>query len=109
MDAQLNIFDAIQARDQAIAATSITNHEWMQAALDELRAYLATHATLRMEEFRAEWERREMPAPVSPHAWGALARIAVNKDWMEPVAYVRSTSVKTHRHPVYLYRSKVGQ
>lgn len=108
MDAQLNIFDAIQARDAGMQATSITNHEWMQAALDELQHFLRTRPTLRLEEFRAEWERRERPAPVSPHAWGALARIAVGKGMMESIGFVKSTSVKTHRHPVYLYRSKVG-
>lgn len=104
----LDLFTAAEARDTGMQATSITNADWMQAALGELRDYLATHATLRMEEFRAEWERRERPAPVSPHAWGALARIAVGKGMMESIGFVKSTSVKTHRHPVYLYRSKVG-
>ena len=78
----------------------------MAAALADLRTYLETRPTLRMEEFRAEWEQRERPAPVSPHAWGALARKAIAKDLIEPVGYVHAASVKTHGHPVCLYRSK---
>lgn len=106
---QLSIFTATAARDAGIAATSITNAEWMATALADLHRYLATRPMLRLEEFRAEWERRERPAPVSPHAWGALARVAVRREWMEPIGYVKATSVRTHRHPVILYRSKVGE
>src|SRR5689334_13268538 len=105
----LDLFTAAEARDAGIQATSITNAEWMAAAMDDLHRYLPYHPTLRMEEFRADWERREQPAPVSPHAWGALARIAVGRGWIEPIGYVKSTSVRTHRHPVALYRSKVHQ
>src|SRR5690349_14002004 len=102
----LDLFTAAeQARDAGIQATSITNAEWMAAALDDLHRYLWTHARLRLEEFRQDWERREKPAPVSPHAWGALATCAVKKGFIEPIGYVKSTSVKTHRHPVALYRS----
>lgn len=102
---ELDLFKAIEAHNQGLRATSITNAEWMAAALAELRAYLQTQPTMRLEEFRAEWERREMPAPVSPHVWGALAKAAVKKEWIEPVGYVPSESVRTHRHPVQLYRS----
>src|SRR5690349_17655485 len=103
----LDLFTAAGARDAGIQATSITNAEWMAAALDELRLFLDSHSQFRMEQFRWWWEFIKKPAPVSPHAWGALAHKAVAKGFIEPIGYVKSTSVKTHRHPVALYRSKV--
>src|SRR5689334_842557 len=104
----LDLFTAAEARDAGIQATSITNAEWMAAALAELRFFLESHSQFRMEQFRWWWESIKQPAPVSPHAWGALARIAVGRGWIEPIGYVKSTSVRTHRHPVALYRSRVG-
>lgn len=110
MPEQFSLLDSVKAerrRERGIKSTSSNNSLWMAAALTRLTHYLKTRREIRLEEFRAIWLAEQRAPPISHHAWGALARIAANQGLMTPGGYTKSTSVKTHRHPVLFYWSNV--
>lgn len=86
--------------------------EWPARALQELRAWLVTHAaegwkTITMEQFRAV----ALNVPSSHKAWGALPRLACAAGLLEPMTHADGSpvarpaeSVRTHGHFVRVWR-----
>lgn len=101
-------FTAAKAhRDIGIQRVADANATWMDHALATLESYARLHDTLRIEQFRAWWETVGGEPPKSHHAWGALGRAGVTRGLIQRIGYVPAESVKTHCHPVALYRSLV--
>lgn len=86
--------------------------DWKADVLVELRAWLAVHrgqgnTTMTLEQFRA----LAVNQPASHKAWGALPAIACKAGLIQPVLHEdgsavmrRAESVRTHAHPVRLWR-----
>lgn len=86
--------------------------DWKADVLVELRAWLAVHrgqgnTTMTLEQFRAQ----AVNQPHSHKAWGALPAIACKAGLIEAILHDdgsavmrRAESVRTHAHPVRLWR-----
>lgn len=95
----------LNAKSVGQQLTLEANAAWTKRAAIELRSWLdsrkaagATHMT--MEEFRHVAQHQ----PESHKAWGALTTVAKNMGLIAHDGYVRAQSVKTHAHPIGLWR-----
>ncbi|RUR69051.1 hypothetical protein EJP67_18495 [Variovorax guangxiensis] len=95
----------LMAKSVGQQLTLEANAAWTKRAAVELRSWLnsrkaagATHMT--MEEFRHVAQQQ----PESHKAWGALTTVAKNMGLIAHDGYVRAQSVKTHAHPIGLWR-----
>lgn len=92
-------------KDYGQQLTLDANVEWKHHVMVELRAWIATRrmqgAThMTMEEFRHVARNQ----PDSHKAWGAITTAARKAGLIEHESYVPATSVKTHGHPIGLWR-----
>jgi len=92
-------------KDYGQQLTLDANVEWKDHVMVELRAWIAkrkdqgaTHMT--MEEFRHVARNQ----PGTHKCWGAITTAAKNAGLLEFAGYVKAQSVKTHGHPVALWR-----
>ena len=88
------------------------NVEWAEHVLVEFRAWLTVQKarglkTITVEEFRSQAKN----LPSSHKAWGSLPRIACRAGLIKPAIdpageriYRRAAALKTHAHPVALWR-----
>jgi hypothetical protein len=86
--------------------------EWREAVLLELRGWIAirkaqAHLTMTFEQFRHDARNQ----PDSHKAWGALPGVACRAGLIEPMRHPDGSpvmkpaeSVKTHGHPVRIWR-----
>lgn len=95
--------------ERALAQVQEGQEPWIAQAMALLRRYLAHYAgpEFKIESFRTFAVACGLPAPRSHHAWGALPRLAVRDGLIEWTGrYEPATSVRTHGHPVRVYRVK---
>jgi hypothetical protein len=77
---QTSLFDARAARDAGIAKTASKNDTWIERALAKLADMKDAHyLTVTGEGMRFWMLSRGLDEPTSPHAWGALTRIAMKR------------------------------
>ncbi len=95
---------ALAARDVGVLAVSVNNATWLEEALDDLVRFAAVRHEFKIEDFRAYREQRRAEPPRHFNAWGALARVASNRGLIKFERYEKARSVKTHCHPVAVYR-----
>lgn len=93
-----------RARDRGIRKTAAVNAAWLDEALAGMRRYCAGKTEVTVEAFRHWWLEQGGAAPSSPKAWGALGNRINNCGWLVFVGYQPAKSVKTHAHPVRVYR-----
>ena len=74
---QLDLFKGKQARDAGIEQTSATNSAWLALGIALLPVMARTRTSATGEEMRVWLTEHGLPAPKSPHAWGALTQHAV--------------------------------
>lgn len=92
-------------KDYGQQLTLDANVEWKHNVIVELRAWIATRKDqgethMTMEEFRHAARNH----PDSHKAWGALTSMARSAGLIEFACYTKAKSVKTHSHPVGLWR-----
>jgi len=86
--------------------------EWRDQMLDYARAWLAIEVARGMRTMTIECLRAACPhQPASHYAWGSAPRILkahglIVEDWAAPDVQrtIRAESVKTHSHPVKVWR-----
>ena len=93
------------AKDYGQQLTLDANVEWKHHIMAELRCWIERrkamgYVTMTFEEFRHE----ALNHPASHKAWGALASMAKRAGLIEFDRYVKALSVKTHSHPIGLWR-----
>lgn len=109
----LNGSAALAARDFGIQRASYhTEAEypgWAARTIDALRIFCADAKSSGKSEFTFEQFRaiRQHDAPASHKAWGSIPRIAAAAGIIEWTGrYELAKSIKTHGHPVKLWRAK---
>lgn len=108
----LNAEAARDAKTQGMQLALDWQGDWKDRALLELRGWLAIrkaqgHATMTFEQFRHEARNQ----PTTHKAWGGFAGAACKAGLVELERHpdgspkrVNAKSVKTHGHPVLLWR-----
>lgn len=77
---QESLFAARAGRDAGIEKTKAKNSEWLDRALAKLKDMKrAGHATATGEGMRIWLLSSGIENPTSPHAWGMLTRIAMQR------------------------------
>lgn len=91
------------ARDKGIASSSRRNSAWLESALAAV-ARLPRGMAVTGEDIRTILGP-SLPAPASPHAWGALVRTAVLRDLLEDTGkVVQMTDARSHARRTPLWR-----
>lgn len=85
--------------------------EWIEATIENLRAFCKARKQIGRPEFRFE-EFREVaaasgwPLPSSHKAWGAVPRVAVKRMLIQSTGrYEPAKSLKTHGHVVMIWQA----
>jgi hypothetical protein len=101
MDAQPDMFEARQARDEALARVTDNAGSWMGAALARIETLRQWRGT--SEELRLQLIRDGLPQPHHHNAWGALTAHAVKRHLLSFAGYGRMKTRKSHarRTPIY--------
>lgn len=101
-----------QAKAAGQQLSILFDGEWRAAVLVELRAWLAMHRAQGHTNFTLEQFRHDAIAqPQSHKSWGSLPSIACREGLIAPMLHGdgspvmrRAESVKTHAHPVRIWR-----
>lgn len=105
---QPSLFEARKARDEGIAKTSSKNSAWLADAMERLSRMSLEHSEVTGEEMRVWLTANGLPAPTSPHAWGALTQHAVRCGILVDTGRVKQMwTEKSHarRTPVWRFRA----
>jgi hypothetical protein len=101
----LNLSESRRRKERGMSLAASRNSEWIALALEDLRVFAAGQDEFVLEGFRARQVLLHRPMPTNHHAWGALASAAIRAGIIEPTGrYVKARSVKTHAHPIAVYR-----
>lgn len=98
----MNLFDAEQARDQAIQQVEDNaDTDWMRQALAAVKWCAHYHGLFTTDEV---WTM--LPEVREPRALGAVMRKAQKAGWIRPTDRVRNSSrVECHARPVRVWES----
>lgn len=104
---QLSIDFAREARDEGIKrAADHAGEPWMKRAIEDFARFLRERGEATLEQWRHDWLTRGNPNPPSHKAYGAVASAAARSGLaVNTRRYVKATSVKTHAHPVPIWRA----
>ena len=92
-------------RDEGIGRAHLRAADWAERAIHDLVQFLRHRGEATIEEWRMDWIRRQMPAPSSHKAYGALTQLAARRGLIQNTGrYVKASSIKTHCHPVPIWR-----
>jgi hypothetical protein len=95
------------ARDDGIKrAAEHAGAQWMKDAIEDFADFLRTRGEATLEQWRYDWLARGNPQPPSHKAYGAVASAAARAGKaVNTQRYVKATSLKTHAHPVPIWRA----
>ena len=104
---QLAIDFARAARDDGIArAAKRAGSAWMAMAVLDFARFVRARGEATLEQWRYDWLSRAMPGPERHNAYGAVAMAAARRKLVVNTGrYVKATSVKTHAHPVPIWKA----
>ncbi len=97
------MFDAVEARDRALAEIGEHGDGWAYSAIAALRTYIITHPSFIGEEFRL-WAAERVGQPHHHNAWGAVMRVAAQMGIIRMTDRQRPTTTKrshARRSPVW--------
>lgn len=99
------LWDAIEARDEAILRVQARSVPWRTVAYDVLRQLADEHDTLTSDDLMEEMDRRGIPRPVEGRACGPVMQKAIREGLLIPVGYTTGRNPKHHADVARLYRS----
>lgn len=107
MSPQLDIDFARAARDDGMKrAADHAGESWMDGAVADFARFVKARGEATCEQWRFDWLARGNPAPATHKAYGAVPSSAAKKNLVvNTQRYVRAVSVKTHAHPVPVWRA----
>lgn len=94
------------ARDDGIQrAAEHAGESWMDLAVRDFARFVKERGEATCEQWRFDWLSRHNPPPATHKAYGAVPSTAAKRHLVvNTQRYVRAVSVKTHAHPVPLWR-----
>ena len=109
---QLNIIEAIQARDKGIQtamdSADSKSKDWSKRAYELLTEFLASRREpFMVEDLRSYAALVDFDLPAHARAWGGVIRSAFFNGLVERVGIQNTISVKSHRTPASVWRKKV--
>jgi hypothetical protein len=100
----LDLSESLKARDLGISRAS--EPSWIDLAVHDFARFLRERGEATVEQWRYDWLYRGCDAPVSHKAYGAVAITAARRGLaVNTQRYVKAQSVKTHGHPVPIWRA----
>lgn len=102
---QLPMWDAIEARNEAMARVESHSAPWAAVAMDALRDVAKVRSIVSSEDVWACLDARGIPRPVEGRAMGPVMARAVKQGILDPLGYDRGTDPKHHRDILRTYRS----
>src|SRR5689334_20856290 len=93
-----------RARDAGLERARSLNGQWLEDAMKALRQFCAVRSHVTVEEFRHWWVANGGYEPTKHFAWGALGNAMNRCGWLAFESYRAAKSIKTHAHPVRVYR-----
>ncbi len=96
----------IEGQQLALDYAGVDFKEALPGALKKWCEKLGRYSEFRFEQFR-EWalNEKELPEPSKPNAWGAIPTKAASMGLIESTGrYEKATALKTHSHPVQVWR-----
>ena len=104
---QLDIDFSRAARDAGIKlAADHAGNEWIDKAVADFVEFVHARGEATCESWRFSWLERNNEPPATHKAYGAVASAAARRGLVVNTRrYVNAVSVKTHAHPVPLWRA----
>lgn len=96
-----------KARDRGVErARARVGDRWVSEAAKDFAAFLRAQGASTAESWRADYLARGLEPPTSHKCWGAVVLSAARAGLVVGTGrYVKARSVKTHGHPVQIWRA----
>ena len=101
------LWEAREARDEALERVSVRSPEWRALAYHYLKALALHRERVTSETLWAYLEARGIPVPDEPRAMGPVMLKATKDGLLRPLGYVAGRRVAAHGRPVREYESLV--